>query len=259
MQPKSAHDEKELHSDRSKGQKSTNDGTPGISRVPLLFWNETRNLIGFGGNLDPFRAEAKVAADKDERCGNARPQEKDGYDGENRYGSGSSDQGEEDVEDQEYGHESAWQGDCRGNGVALPCFGVAKLVEACRDVSCYAAAENVEENDGSERSTFVHGVDDFEDSADEGEDEGGSYLRSRARGDAEKQGRGGRRAEDVSVHELPAGLLLRVFEVVELVVESDVVAQGADHDGGSGSSEEEHDHDGIDDGEDVHVIVGTAH
>mmetsp|Transcript_15976 Transcript_15976/g.23376 ORF Transcript_15976/g.23376 Transcript_15976/m.23376 type:complete len:131 (+) Transcript_15976:408-800(+) len=130
MQPKSAHDEKELHSDRSKGQKSTNDGTPGISRVPLLFWNETRNLIGFGGNLDSFCTETKVAANKDKRCGNAGPQEKDGYNGENRYGSGSSNKSKEDVENQEYSHESTWQGNCCGNGVALPCFGVTKLVEA---------------------------------------------------------------------------------------------------------------------------------
>mmetsp|Transcript_7087 Transcript_7087/g.10687 ORF Transcript_7087/g.10687 Transcript_7087/m.10687 type:complete len:92 (+) Transcript_7087:410-685(+) len=91
MQPKSAHDEKELDSDRSKGQNSTKHGTPGKCRVPLLFWNETRNVIGFGGNLDSFCTEAKVAAHKDERRGNASPQEKDGYDGENRYGGGSSD------------------------------------------------------------------------------------------------------------------------------------------------------------------------
>mmetsp|Transcript_33391 Transcript_33391/g.44544 ORF Transcript_33391/g.44544 Transcript_33391/m.44544 type:complete len:123 (+) Transcript_33391:232-600(+) len=85
MQPKSAHDEKELDGDGSKGQNSTDDGTPGKSRVPLLFRNETRNVIGFGGNLDSFCTETKVAANKDKRCGNAGPQEKDGYNGENRY------------------------------------------------------------------------------------------------------------------------------------------------------------------------------
>ncbi len=56
-------------------------------------------------------------------------------------------------------------------------------------------------------------------------------------------------------YQLPAGLLLSLFSGLELVVLGDVTVQGAHHDHGDHAAQEEDDHEGVDDGKPVDLVV----
>jgi hypothetical protein len=60
------------------------------------------------------------------------------------------------------------------------------------------------------------------------------------------------------MHQLPATLLLGLLESLHLVVAGDLLVQGAQHDHGDHSGEEENDHERVDDGEVVDLVVGVA-
>ena len=57
---------------------------------------------------------------------------------------------------------------------------------------------------------------------------------------------------------LPACLLLRILDGLHLIVSGNVLAEGADHDSGNGTEEEEDDHEGVDDGKVMNVVIGAA-
>mmetsp|Transcript_39512 Transcript_39512/g.88412 ORF Transcript_39512/g.88412 Transcript_39512/m.88412 type:complete len:356 (+) Transcript_39512:586-1653(+) len=60
------------------------------------------------------------------------------------------------------------------------------------------------------------------------------------------------------MNELPPALLLRLLQGLHLVIRGDVLAQGAEHDHGHDARQEEHDHERVDDGEVVDLVVGVA-
>ena len=56
-------------------------------------------------------------------------------------------------------------------------------------------------------------------------------------------------------HQLPAGLLLSLFGGLKLVVLGDVPVQGAHHNHGHHATQEEDDHEGVDDGEPMDLVI----
>ena len=57
-------------------------------------------------------------------------------------------------------------------------------------------------------------------------------------------------------YQLPASLLLGLLSGLEVIILGDVTTQSAHHDHGHHAGEEEHNHEGVDDGEPVDLVVG---
>ena len=60
------------------------------------------------------------------------------------------------------------------------------------------------------------------------------------------------------MHELPAALFLGLLQGGRIVVLRDLLAQRAQQDHGDHDRQEEHDHEGVADGEPVHLLVRSV-
>jgi len=74
----------------------------------------------------------------------------------------------------------------------------------------------------------------------------------------EQHGRKRRWSEHVSMHQLPARLLLGLLQSLHLIVGRDIFTQGAQENHRHHARQEEYDHDGVKDGEDMDLVVGVA-
>mmetsp|Transcript_1560 Transcript_1560/g.3393 ORF Transcript_1560/g.3393 Transcript_1560/m.3393 type:complete len:421 (+) Transcript_1560:917-2179(+) len=67
-----------------------------------------------------------------------------------------------------------------------------------------------------------------------------------------------RRAENVTVDKLPASFFRRIIKAVHFIVDGNILSEGADHDGTNGSSQEQNNHERIDNAEVVEVVIGGS-
>jgi hypothetical protein len=63
------------------------------------------------------------------------------------------------------------------------------------------------------------------------------------------------RPKDITMNKLPACLFLGLFLGIKLVVVGNVLVEGAHHDHGNHAGEEKHNHEGVNDGEPVDLVV----
>ena len=106
--------------------------------------------------------------------------------------------------------------------------------------------------------SLIHGVCDFENGQEHGEDEGATKLCSGTDNNGKEHGRELRWSEDITMDQLPSSFFLGFFNSLELVVPSNILAKGPDHDGSNGTCHEQDDHQGVDNGIVVNVIIGRS-
>ena len=119
----------------------------------------------------------------------------------------------------------------------------------------YIPHQDVKHHHGGHETSAVGGRQEAEQREHQRDGRHGDDLHAAADQHREHE-RMRRRTEDVTVHELPAGLLLRLLLRLHLVVAAEVGAQRAHHDHGHHGREEEGDHDRVDDGHPVDLRVG---
>ena len=258
VQPKSRHDKEKLNADRTKGEDTTKEARKGNVGIERLLGDETGDLIGLGRDVSLLGTEAKVGAGKDKRSRYTDPKKEHGKDKPEGNGGSGLDEAEEDVQNSEHTNKQTGERDSGSDSVALPGGAVTELEETGRAVSGDGAAENIKEDDGRKGLSLLHGVDELEEGAQKNGEEANSDLDTGTNGDAQGHGAEGGRAEDVTMDKLPACLLLRILDGLHLIVSGNVLAEGADHDGGNGTEEEEDDHEGVDDGKVMNVVIGAA-
>ena len=258
VQPKSRHDKEKLNADRTKGEDTTKEAREGHIGIERLLGNETGDLVGLGRDVGLLGTEAKVGTGKDKRRRDTDPKKEHGKDKPEGDGGSGVDEAEEDVQHSEHTNKQTGEGDGGSDSVSLPGGAVTELEETGRAVSGDGTAENIKEDDGRKGLSLLHGVDELEQGAQKNREEANSDLDTGTNGDAQGHGAEGGRAEDVTVDKLPACLLLRILDRLHLVVSGNVLAEGADHDGSNGTEEEEDDHERVDNGKVMNVIVGAA-
>ena len=258
VQPKSRHDKEKLNADRTKGEDTTKEARKGNVGIERLLGDETGDLIGLGRDVSLLGTEAKVGAGKDKRSRYTDPKKEHGKDKPEGNGGSGLDEAEEDVQNSEHTNKQTGERDSGSDSVALPGGAVTELEETSGAVSGDGAAENIKEDDGRKGLSLLHGVDELEEGAQKNGEEANSDLDTGTNGDAQGHGAEGGRAEDVTMDKLPACLLLRILDGLHLIVSGNVLAEGADHDGGNGTEEEKDDHEGVDDGKVVNVVIGAA-
>ena len=215
-------------------------------------------MVRIGGHLHLFGTESKKGSHKHQRGADADPKGKEKEDRQEGDGRGGSSNAQKDVEDAKDTNHCSRKASSRVHGVELPSLGVAELVETGRNVSSHTTTENVENENGREGLSLLHGVEKFENGANHGEEKGRSDLSTGSNQNTEEHRGELRGAEDISVDQLPAGFFLGFFERLHLVVSRDILAERADHNGGNGTRQEQDNHEGVDNCKVMDIVVGAT-
>mmetsp|Transcript_28535 Transcript_28535/g.47226 ORF Transcript_28535/g.47226 Transcript_28535/m.47226 type:complete len:637 (+) Transcript_28535:189-2099(+) len=255
VQPKGAHNKGQFDADGTKWKDTSKGNGNEWVDMPWKFWNDTGNLVGLGGDIKLLGAKSHVGTEKDKRRRNAHPKRKESDNGQERHGRGGTSKAQKDVEDNKDADHASRKSHGGVDGVELPSLGVAKLVESGRDITSDGSAENVQDQDGCQGLSLVHGVEQFENGANHGKEESSSNLGTSTDTDGKKHGRELRWSKDITMDQLPSSLFLCLFQGLQLVVSSNILAQGADHDGSNSSRQEQDNHERIDNGKVVNVII----
>ncbi|VEU43937.1 unnamed protein product [Pseudo-nitzschia multistriata] len=164
----------------------------------------------------------------------------------------------EDVEDGENANENSGQSSGREKGVLLPGLGVAILEHTSRNIAGHGSRGHIQQNDGGQHLALLHWADQSNDGEHHGEEASESDLCTGAHQNAEKHRAGSRGPEDVAMDQFPSGFFPRFFELLHLVVSSDISSQSSDHNGGDCSRQEKDDHKGVDNGKRVNIVVRAS-
>mmetsp|Transcript_17586 Transcript_17586/g.51086 ORF Transcript_17586/g.51086 Transcript_17586/m.51086 type:complete len:325 (+) Transcript_17586:762-1736(+) len=255
VEPDGGEDEEELDEDRAEGEHAAhNDGECG-PHVPHLLGYLARDLVGAHGELGGLALVAEVGAQEDEGRGDAEPEQEQGHEGSEGHRARGRLSPDEKVEHEEnHEHHAGVEG--RGeHGVLLPRRAALEgLEEVGGEEARGHAHEDEEKDERRHQPAAVRRAQEAQDREDHGHHEHAQHLHARARGHAEEHGVG-RGPEDVAVDQLPPRLLLRLLGHVQLVVALQVLVQRAHHDHGYHAAQEEHNHQRVDDGEPVDLLV----
>mmetsp|Transcript_29505 Transcript_29505/g.44685 ORF Transcript_29505/g.44685 Transcript_29505/m.44685 type:complete len:100 (+) Transcript_29505:585-884(+) len=97
--------------------------------MPWSVGDNTSNLVCLNWDFHFSRPQSKVGSHEDKRSRNANPQSKESQNGQKGDGSGSSCETKENIQNNEYGDQEAWESKCGIEAVELPCLSIEELVE----------------------------------------------------------------------------------------------------------------------------------
>ncbi len=258
MQPQSRHDEEQFDADSSEGKNAAQSNAENRVSVPDLIGDMSGDLVGADGGRDDILLETEVTADEDKGGRNAEPKSNQSSNGRQGSSSRRSLGRDIDIDGQEsQSHDTRVEGSSE-ESVLLPFLASAKLVDSGGRVSGKGAHENIEQQQGSEQSATVGRRSKSKKSASHGSNSHSKNLETRSGHHREKRGRGGRRAEDIAMNQLPARLLVSIVEGLHLVVGGDILVQSTQHDHSHDTGQEEHHHQRVNDSEEVDFVVGVA-
>mmetsp|Transcript_35291 Transcript_35291/g.82630 ORF Transcript_35291/g.82630 Transcript_35291/m.82630 type:complete len:624 (-) Transcript_35291:173-2044(-) len=254
VQPDRRQHVKHLDKDRPKRQHPSHNDVEGAVHEPRGLGDLAGDLVGPDRVLDGLLAETKVCTRQHEGRGDAQPHAEEGKEGAKRDRPRRLLPPDQEVEDEEDAEDAARVQHRSPQAVALPPVALEHAEKPCRGVPPKHPHEDKEEERRLHERAPVGGGEEPE-AREEHQDEGGhGELDARAGQHRQPTGHHGR-PENVSVHQLPPGLLLSLLEEVLLLVPLEVAAEGADHDHGNEAGEEEDDHERVEDREPVHLRV----
>eukprot|EP01136_Pigoraptor_vietnamica_P040473 Opistho-1_new@12426 len=252
--PKRRKDEEQLNEDGAKRKDAGKQHARDRRHVPRLVRDLARNLVGAHGLLVRRLAVPKVRSEEDEGQRDAEPhEEKHNHRGE-RHGERRVLAPHEKVEEEGNRKHRRREQHRRHHRLTLPVLPLARLVEARREIPRKDTHEDKEDEGHGEQTAAAGGREHAEKSEHERDDEHAEQLDARAH--TRREGRRVvRRAEDVAVDKLPASLIRRIVLELLVVVAGDVPPHGAHENEGDNAREEENDHERVDDGKPVDLIV----
>mmetsp|Transcript_5514 Transcript_5514/g.8482 ORF Transcript_5514/g.8482 Transcript_5514/m.8482 type:complete len:257 (-) Transcript_5514:13-783(-) len=255
MQPQRAHDEEQLDAHRSKREHTRDKVADGRTRVVGHFGNETCDLIRLRGHLNLISTVAKIATDKHQWSRHTSPQQEDKEYRQERHGRGGTYNTQEDVQHHEHAHNHCGEGKRSGNRVSFPSLGITELVQPSRDVSTNHSAEDIQQHHCCQRLTLLDGVQHTKHRCQQCSKEGRTDLSATPNQHTKQHGIALGWAEDISVNQLPASLLLCLLYGLHFIVPSNILFECADHDGSNSTRQEDHNHERVDDGKIVDLII----
>mmetsp|Transcript_17587 Transcript_17587/g.51091 ORF Transcript_17587/g.51091 Transcript_17587/m.51091 type:complete len:496 (+) Transcript_17587:327-1814(+) len=254
VEPDGGEDEEELDEDRAEGQDAAHEHAEGRGHVPGLLRHLPRDLVGARGVLDDGLLVPEVGAYEGERYRDAEPHAEQCEEGAKGHGAGALLPPDEEVKDEaDEAHDAREHEGCLER-VALPVGAAKHLVETRRHVARGDTHEHIEQEHGGHQPTAVRWAQEAEQREDHGHEGHPEDLRA-GPNVHRQEAKIGRGPEDVAVHQLPPGLLRRVFLGLGVVVPAQVAAERARHDHGHHATQEEHDHQAVHHGEPVDLLV----
>jgi hypothetical protein len=144
--------------------------------------------------------------------------------------------------------------------VQLPILSLTELVYAGRNVPSNGSKQRIGHNDGHQELTLVHGIETVENAKEQGKQKCGTKkLGPSTNHDGEKHGRELRRTKDITMDQLPSRFPLSVFIGLKFLVSSNIFVKRPDHTSSNDTSHEYNNHEGVDNGVIVNVIVKRSH
>mmetsp|Transcript_116135 Transcript_116135/g.329135 ORF Transcript_116135/g.329135 Transcript_116135/m.329135 type:complete len:517 (-) Transcript_116135:424-1974(-) len=248
--PEGGHDEEELREDGAERQDPPHERGEDPPDVPGLRRDLPRDLVRAHRQGDRLLLVAEEGPEEDEGHRDAEPEHQEREHRGEGHRPGGLLPPDQEVQDEEDGEDEARVEHRRHEGHQRPALAAEELVEARLHVAREDAHEGEEEHHGLQQAAPVRRREEAQEREDQGHDGHPEDLHAGAHG-GEQEPRVGRPPEDVPVHELPARLLGRLLRGGELVVPRDVAVQRAQEDHGHHAGEEEHDQEGVQDGEPV--------
>mmetsp|Transcript_5810 Transcript_5810/g.10448 ORF Transcript_5810/g.10448 Transcript_5810/m.10448 type:complete len:200 (+) Transcript_5810:438-1037(+) len=199
-------------------------------------------MIGSYWVLDWLLSEAQVSTKDIQRHGHAKPQEDQEQEGEERNRSCGSLNGHEQVEEEHHGEHDAWEHKRRSQGHQF----VVRATERGVDPSGHVATEHGTEHPAvhhrrQEPASVGRGQESKRSKHQNGKRHN-EQLRTRSAEDGQQRGLSGR-TEHITVHQLPSGLILHIFLLLQSVVSHKVLVNSSHHDEcDHGREEQPHEH-----------------
>ena len=200
----------------AKRQDPSHDDPRNRLGVDRLVRDLPGDLVGPDWLLYARLPEPKVSPDEGEGDWDSEPESQEGHQGEEGDGSRGSVVPENQVEDEEVAEDNAGTEHWCQQDVTLPFLPPERFVNPGRDVAGWSAQTDEEDESAGHQGPSVGGGEEAEAGEDQSDAGHAEELDSRAEEDWEQHSLS-RRPENISVHQLPAKLLLSVLAAVNLM------------------------------------------
>lgn len=255
VQPERRKDEEEFDEDGTEGKYASHQNRKGWLHIPDLLGDLSWDLVGSHWWVLDLLLVSEIASEEDKRDGDTEPKSDESHECAEWNSTRRAFNCEHKIENEEDGEDDAGEKHGGDKHVLLPVNTLEHLVDSCREVTSEDTHNDKQDNHCSHQTTTVCWRQKSEDCENHGDESHREDLDTSANEHREEEWATWW-TENVTVDEFPTGFFLSILLVFHFSVAANIGVEGAHHNHGNHTGQEENNHEGVDDREPMDLIVG---